>query len=93
MATFRIGQRVRVVADPSRSDSGILFLIGREARITNVNPEWEHEYEILVDGYPSHVYANADALEPLKPQPQTVTWEEFEKTFGWSPKMDELVRV
>jgi len=77
MATFYVGQRVRIKWSPNRPQ-----MIGAEARIACKSPEPFHDWDIEVDGFPGRFAhglwaAKSDQLEPIQPEGhKTVEWSE-----------------
>jgi hypothetical protein len=81
MATFKLGQRVRVV------QAGLFpEVIGKEATIMGLpgdNPKYPQHYNIAVDNI-GRAMALPHCLEPLKYDGDTkITWAEMEDL--WSP--------
>lgn len=83
MAKFRIGQRVKAVADDHRQHD----IIGREGTVTHLGPlvngdKEVFDYGVLFDGFQHSLLANEHELEPLT-KPGTFTLEsELSRIFG-----------
>jgi hypothetical protein len=64
MATFKVGQRVRLIRQNPASIARWGNVIGREATVVEV-PGWKADCRVLVDGDPVPFNSQFDHLAPL----------------------------